>query len=259
MLKIILFFLSFFITNSSYSLDRSDGGRGKPPSLTATQKQEKKYQERWTISDWFETKKAIGDQNRWLSMNRSTVKYEFFAGAEQTTFELKETSAGTTTTTNYTLTRAGGAAYNSIFGIHANYFDSSNHKYGWDASLNIRIYGKSIQHTNLTLIYGGKTIIDNTQTQSETFRYIFYGASFALYLFKQFGIEGLYQKIEDAKGDLGVTTISGNNIEAMVFIDYGVIRVQGTMFQETLNYLTNASTSTDRISSGLLGGFRVYF
>ncbi len=237
----------------------SRGGSGE--GMSPVQKQEAKEKSRWTMADWLDTKKVIANQNMWLAGNRSKpVAHEFYASYEQAGFE-KTSSDGTnpSTLTKPEIKRTSFGAFTSFVGLSGDYLDFSDKVYGWNLNFNLRIFGNSVQNTNFTLIYGGRTRVDNSSATSETFRNPYFGASFALYLSKQFGIEGLYQNYEKSGSDLA-TTLTGNNIEGTLFIDYGIIRVQGTWFKESIEKTPyNSSTSTAVNSTGILAGGKFYF
>lgn len=257
----ILFILAFGISASAQR-----GGRGESPlgmggggkSMSPIQKQEAKEKTRWTFNDWLDTKKVIANQNMWLAGNRSKpVEHEFYISYEQAGFEKEVVSGGTSTKTKPSINKTSLGAFTSFVGLSGDYFDTDDHSYGWNAVFNLRVFGNSVQNTNFTLIYGGRTRMDNSTTP-EIFKNQFYGASFALYISKQFGIEGAYQYIIPEKSDIG-NSLTGNNIEATVFIDYKIIRLQGTWFKESLEITDNAAAVTNRNSTGILAGTKFYF
>ncbi len=231
------------------------GGRSGSAGSSPLQKQEQKAKDRWTIADWFDTKKVIAGQNMFLAMNHSTVGSEFYFGGDTATYSVV---GGTE---SFKVTRGLFAAYTSIFGISGQYIDSTDKFYGWDALFNLRVIGKSIQNTNLTLFYGTRLRNDSSGVAGsaiEVFKNNLVGGSLCLYIVKQMGIEGVYQSVLKDKSDIG-SDATGFAVEGSLFLDYGLLRVQGTWFQEKMEYTSASGSNSVKDASGLLGGVRFYF
>lgn len=260
--KIILFIflLVGFTANAQRGGLTSPRAGSQGGGLSAVQKQDAKEKARWTFNDWLDTKKLISNQNMWLAGNRTKpVAHEFYISYEQATFEKNTTVSGTPTITKPDISKTSLGAFTSFVGLSGDYFDFNDNVYGWNLQFNLRVFGNSIQNTNFTLIYGGRTRVDNSSSTSETFRNPYYGATFALYLSKQFGIEGLYRQYEPSDSDLS-THVTGNNVEGTIFIDYAILRVQGTWFKESIEKTPNGSSiSTSVNSTGILAGAKFYF
>ena len=227
-------------------------------TLSIKKKQEVKQKKRWTIADWFDTKKQMSAQDMWLSAHTKDIKYEFYVGGESATFDQTITQGITESTTNHKITKGNLGAYSTIFGFEGQYIDSTNHQTGWDGSFNIRAFGNYLQNTNLTLFYGVRNRRDGSGAAIETFKNNLAGASITLYVAKKLGITGLYQQILKGKSDLD-TDVLGKNIEGTLFLDFGVLRFQGTWFNEALDLTSVSGTLTKVGSTGTLAGLKLFF
>lgn len=257
----ILIFTSIGTTQSKGSRFGSMFGnnRGSRESMSPVQKQEAKEKSRWTMADWLDTKKIIANQNMWLAGNKAKpVEHEFYVSYDQAAIEKEVIVSGTPTLTKPTLAKTAFGAFTSFVGLNGEYFDYSDNMYGWNAQFNLRVFGNSIQNTNFTLIYGGRTRVDNSTATTEIFKNQYYGASFALYLSKKFGVEGVYREVMNEKSDQN-NFLKGNNIEGSVFIDYSIIRLVGTWFKESLELTDPSQVVTNRNATGILVGGKFYF
>lgn len=257
----VLIFTSVGSTQSKGSRFGSMFGnnRGSRESMSPTQKQEAKEKSRWTMADWLDTKKIIANQNMWLASNKAKpVEHEFYLSYDQTNLEKETISGGTPTLTKPSATRTAFGAFTSFVGLNGEYFDYSDNMYGWNAQFNLRIFGNSIQNTSFTLIYGGRTRVDNSTATTETFKNQYYGVTFAIYLSKKFGIEGVYREIMNEKSDQN-NFLKGNNIEGSIFIDYSIIRLVGTWFKESLEFTDSSQVVTNKNSTGIFAGAKFYF
>jgi len=249
-IKILFSLLSFFAI-SAHAIEGEY-------IINIAKKQEEKQKKRWTIADWFDTKKKMSSQDMWLAAHTKDIKYEFYIGAESATFDQTITQDVTDTNANFKITRGLLGAYSTIFGFEGQYIDATNHQTGWDGSFNFRIFGNYLQNTNLTLFYGIRNRRDGSGAEIETFKNNMAGASVTLYLAKKLGIIGLYQQILKSRSDLA-TDLLGKNIEATLFLDFGILRIQGTWFNEDLELTSASGTLTKTSSAGTLAGLKLYF
>jgi hypothetical protein len=265
MSKIVVAVFILTILTASANAQRGGGitsprGGAGGGGLSAQEKQDAKQKSRWTMADWLDTKKVIANQNMWLAGNRAKpVEHEFYVAYDQAVIQ-KEViiGGGSAALTKPNVTRMQFGAFTSFVGLSGEYFDFSDNMFGWNAQFNLRIFGNSIQNTNFTLIYGGRTRIDNSTATTETFRNQYYGAAFAIYISKQFGIEGLYRQIMEEKSDQN-NFLKGNGIEGSVFVDYGIIRIIGTWFSEKLELTDPSQVVTNKNSTGVYAGGKIYF
>ncbi len=251
MIKIILFISTCF-TLTAHAIEGEY-------IVSIKKKQEEKQKQRWTLADWFDTKKKMSAQDLWLAAHTKEIKYEFYFGGESATFDQTISQVGMDNiTTNYKVTKGNFGAYSTIFGFEGQYVDSTNHQTGWDGSFNFRLFGNYLQNTNLTFFYGVRNRRDGSGVEIETFKNNFAGASITLYLAKKLGITGVYQEILKDKSDLG-TDLTGKNIEGTLFLDFGILRFQGTWFNEELDLTSASGTLTTRSSTGTLAGLKLFF
>lgn len=249
--KIFLIFSLLILTSTARAIEGQY-------TLNIQKKQEEKQKKRWTIADWFDTKKQMASQDMWFAAHTKVVNYEFYIGGENATFDHTIIQGTTETVTSQEITRGSLAAYSTIFGFEGQYIDANNHQNGWDGTFNFRVFGNYLQNTNVTLFYGVRNRHDGSNTAIENFKNNIAGASITIYLAKKLGITGLYQEILKAKSDLE-TDLVGKNIEGTLFLDFGILRFQGTWFNEDLDLTLLSGTLVKKSSTGTLAGLKIFF
>jgi len=256
---VILILLQFsFIQNS-----RAEFARSKFLENLGKQ-QNNKYQDRWTIADWFETQRQVRLLDQWLALNSSSNPFEFYLGADYGELERTNTDSSVVGTPDtHNMYRGTFGAFATIVGLQAQYAVSDEEYELLEGTFNLRILGRAQQATNWTLFYGysQRTEKDkiNTPVVEETFKNTFGGASFSIYFTKYFGVEGLYKTYFKKKSDRD-TEMEGQRAEGTVFIDFSFLRIYGTYYEEKLEF-TNPTLTIDREAErkGILGGLRFFF
>lgn len=246
---IMLFFLFSLISVSSAFAD--SGGRsaflanlGQGISKTA----DERYQNRWTIADWFETQRKTRLQDMWLAENRKDDLYQFMIGGR--TGLRTDTVNEVESVVRPRQTAAQAAAYATFVGLEGGYTDTENDSYGWDAAFAIRLLGDALQNTNLTAAYGVRFREDTTgeRIQSPAPR-----VGLTIYINRAFGIEGQYQWHLSEKSNRDVE-ISGSLVEGGAFIDFSFLRIFGMWSRET-----RERVGTKRVREGVDVGLKAFF
>ena len=228
---------------------------------TLRQKQDNNYRDVWSLTDYFETQRKHRLMDQWLALNSSSNPFEFFLGAQTTTYDAIVTEGGVEgEPTEYRMSRAQFGAYASIIGLEAEYADSKENFTTAEGSINLRLLGRSTQGTNLTGFYGIRYKEDEGLTTSkEKFKQGFYGGSLTLNITRYVGIIGSYKKYAKEKSDIN-SELDGDRLEGTFFIDFRFVRVYGTYFNENETY-TNVVTPTTKETerTGVFGGLKIFF
>jgi hypothetical protein len=230
-----------------------------------SKKADERYQDRWTLTDWFETQRRARLQDMWLAGNtKKSSLYEFMIGGRY----------GSRTTRLDGVEQSGrpyaiqgmASAYATLVGLEGSYVDlqgenSQGGSWGWDGHFAFRPFGDSLQNTGLTLLYGvqyrndpSAGVLESVQNQSAK-------ARFTLYLTRAFGIEGQYQKLFKEQADSRAATaveIEGASVEGTVFIDFSLLRISGTWTQETRSREV-LGVKTERVRESVDVGLKLFF
>lgn len=233
----------------------SGGGGGKPSS-------------RWTLQEWLTQKQNNRLMDQWLALHSSTP-HEFLISADFLTGKntVKDNGGtGTTTSENHQTYSVLAGAYISIVGLEGFFENSPNDQKAFGGSFNLRILGRSVQTTQLSLQYGmrgyelSNALVVGPQN-TEKFTQQFAGAHLCLYILKVFGIDGTYQQYLAARGNQE-TELTGSRVQVGPFIDYQVLRVYGQWFNESLTFTpAGAAPSSNTVLNrgGVKAGVAVYF
>jgi hypothetical protein len=199
-------------------------------------KEEEKRKNRWSLSEWLETRDKMRVMDMWLALH-SPSPYEFLFGTEY--------HFNSSTTKNENLSLRGGA-YASIFGLELQRdFSPVGETH---ALFNARVFGYHAQGTNLTLQAGMRFRDEPAQHRN-----LFAGADLTLYLGRFIGVEGLYRRNFSSLPNSAGATANGVRLEAQGFIDFKMLRIlAGWMSeQETGTLARNREAWT--------GGMRFFF
>ena len=207
-------------------------------------KQEQKNKSHWTLEDWLETRDRMRLMDLWLALHTPTP-YEYYVGAD---YQWGQQGAPTA---NYNAFRAYGAAYASIVGLEVQRtMDPINQTLGL---FDLRIFGYHQQSTNITIQGGIKY-----QSDPNSYRQAVLGAAMSIYMSRYFGVEGLYRHSYNSTPNTSGMTHNGDRWEGGAFIDFKVLRVYGTYFNEA-ETLSSPGLIQSSTRSGGLGGIRLYF
>jgi hypothetical protein len=227
-----------------------------------SKKADERYDTRWTLADWFETKRQSRLQDMWLAGHKSDDLYEFYAGART---GVRTTSTdGVESSVRIRGNQASAGAYATLVGLEGNYIDlkgtnetdNSFDGFGWDGLIGFRPLGDSLQNSNVTVFYG---IRFRDEFGGETIQNKVAKARMTIYLTKAVGLEGYYQWVFKDTSNLGAE-IDGSAFEAQGFLDFSLLRVYGAWSVENRNRLASgASQKTERRRESIDAGFKLFF
>lgn len=215
-------------------------------------KSEKKEIQRWTLQEWLAQK----ERNRWMDqwlMLHSPTPYEF-------ALELTSTSYTLTSNTNHPEHQSligAFTAYATLVGIefqHSN--NASENLIDNTGFFHLRLFGSADQATHLTLSLGQQQRHYNNSGLPR--RSLYLGqVDLTLYFNHHFGLKGLYRTFYPLKDDANFGDLTGSHKRLLVFIDFGLLRVFGGVFNESEHQNLNGSEST-RSLDGAEAGLRLY-
>lgn len=208
------------------------------------QKQQKKAENRWSLSQWLETRDRMRLMDLWLALH-SPSPYEFYIGGDYQ-FGKSDASVGFNSNSG----RLYVAGYASLFGLEA---QSQLRLSEWTALFHFRFFGLHAQATNLTL-QGGLRSRRDPLTHLNPLA----GISLTAYISKYFGIEGLFRLyFPSLRNDSGIDE-DGTRVEVGAFIDFQFVRVYGQYFHESLNRIAGPA-ATEGTRDGWAFGTKVFF
>jgi hypothetical protein len=198
-------------------------------------KQEKKAQNRWSLSEWLETRDRMRLMDLWLAIH-SPSPYEYYVGAD---YRMAEPAGGARETS----VRLHAAAYATIFGLEVQRELSPRDE--WMGLFLLRIFGFHAQATNITLHAG----LRSRDAGAVAVRGAVAGLSMSLYLARFFGVEAMYRHLFSAAPNAAGVTDSGRRIEGGAYLDFRFLRIYGSYFH----------SSAGASEKGTCFGTRLYF
>ncbi len=223
-------------------------------------KQSQKVQRRWTLEDWFVIKRKRRAQDLWLSMNRRRGPiFELITDVHGGSSKWKRDGSDPQ---DEDFRIAGGGVQIHIgpvgFGMGRDQYKIVDKEQYWEqdaGTVYLRLLGSSTQTTQLTVL-GGKAKSEHDFYGN--FDQTFYGALSSLYIFRHFGIEGLYRVMNTGESEThkGQSTIYHWGL----FWELSLLRVY-VNYQQAFNRAKNLSTAVeeDERVHGTVFGARLYF
>lgn len=253
MKKIFFLLLTGFLSVTVEAQTSYGSGSSRPwllsPSAAARESK------RFTLQEWLENKDRRALMDMWLSINTPTP-YEFVVGGALQGYTADLTTGGATTSASKNTYFGEISAYATFIGLsleHAN-----NNEEGFNdvtGIFNLRVFGNTVQGSHLTLHYGlrTRTATDGSYRLNQPFPAV----TLQLYLMKFFGIQGNYRAFSPVNETFyGETT--ANELTYGVFVEYGLLRLFGDIYQEQQNSKLNSVESTlERKGSRV--GIKFYF
>lgn len=219
-------------------------GRADDVYQFVIQKQEKKKDTRWSLSQWLETRDRMRLMDLWLALHTSSP-YEFYLGGE---YQFGKADGSVGFNANSGMISLVG--YARIFGLEV---QQQFRLAEWAALFHLRIFGLHVQGTNLTL-HGG------LRHRKDPASYLtpLAGVSLTFYLFKNFGVGGLYRHYFGALENTTGISESGHRFEGETFIDFSFVRMYLQVFSEILDRSAGPGAPThDR--NGISVGTKIFF
>lgn len=225
--------------------------------IIIAKKQEEKRKYSWSLSDWMLTKKKMALMDQWLAINSSPNNFEFSLGAFEKKYKPESTTAGVNTTeSNKTLDMGEFSAYYKILGLTTSYGSSNEKTSFYDARLNLRIFGTSMQNTNITGFFGRKHF-----NNDESFDNLYWGGTASLHLLSFLGVEATYKRYLSAE-NAQHSKLQGQSLEPGAFLDLLFLRLSASYEKEVLDWEKTSSGSgvtTRETRKGWKYGLKVFF
>ena len=228
-MKTIILLLAVLISFSAFAQN------SKPWLLSPAA--EARAAKRFTLAEWLENKNRNSMMDMWLSLNTPSP-YEFMAGGSLNQYVVNSTGQAELKKSSYD---GEFSAYAKFVGLTGEYQNNTEESFHDETGIfNVRLFGHTLQGSNLTLHYGLRTRTDKNGLYRLNQQ--FAAGTMQLYIMKYFGISGHYRhhfKItEDYYGDTEANT---KNFGA--FIEFGSLRLMGSFFQENQSSELNAVKS----------------
>lgn len=253
MLVTILPALLILIAAELASAQSKDGGGGSSLFRQASTRAANRESKRWTLQEWLEQRDRNRMMDLWLAMN-SPSPYELMFSAQYNSYA--NTSAGVEQ--KYTSYSGHISAFAEIIGLSAEYENNTQEKYTDTTGIfNLRIFGNSIQSSNITLHYGLQTRVRQDLSPEIRLSQQFAQVSIQLYMTRYFGIDGNYRQYQPTT-DPSLGEISGQKSTANIFIDFGAFRIFGGGFSEVEKINLN-NTMSEKQKTGSQAGFKFFF
>lgn len=206
---------------------------------------------RFTLQEYLENRDRRALMDMWLSINTPSP-YEFVVSGSLQNYKTKINGVeADRSTINGEL-----SAYARFVGIsleHTNNF--GEHYNDVTGIFNLRVFGNTIQGSHLTFHYGLRTRIDSNGLYR--LNQPFPAATLQVYVMKYFGIQGNYRSFSPiTESFYGDTT--ANELTYGAFIEYGLLRIFGDVYQERQNSKLN-NVNTEIIREGARLGIKLYF
>jgi hypothetical protein len=254
----IFFVLSniIFLTLTSFaqSQSASSGGSGSRPWLLSKGAAAREAK-RFTLGEWLENKDRRALMDMWLTINTPTP-YEIVGCASLQNYKLSTKSGSTVTENSYSTIQGEFSAYAKFAGITLEHTNNRDEKFSDVTGIfNLRLFGYSTQGSHLTLHYGLRTRTGDNG--SYRLNQPFPAVTLQIYLMKYLGLQGNYRAFsETTESTFGST--SADELTYGVFIEYGLLRLFGDVYQERQNSkLNNIETNYKR--EGARVGLKFFF
>ncbi|MGE0761767.1 MAG: hypothetical protein AB7N80_00675 [Bdellovibrionales bacterium] len=230
------------------------------PTLFAASKSSSQGNVSWNLLDYLSQKRAISLQDLWLVKNkRKTDLFEGYANGGYMNYKYRneDSVAGASATTDKNSQNYRLALYVWRFGLEGEYEKTNQSMVSSSGAAAFRLLGTSNKDTSLTVKYGLRQLVDQSEAVEEKWSNQFAEGSLVLYLISFFGIHGDYRHYFPDASSAG-TDLSGHKTTAGAFFDIGPLRIYADYFQENMEYVkTSSIKKTER--EGFDYGARLFF
>jgi hypothetical protein len=239
-------------TAEALSFDTStSGSRSWLLSSSAAAKEAKRF----TLQSWLENKDRRALMDMWLAINTPTP-YELIIGGSLQSYSFDTTSLGTTNSRSISGYHGDVSAFARFVGL--SFEHQNNIEEGFNDTtgiFNLRVFGDSQQTSHITVHYGLRTRTANDR--SYRLNQPFPAVSLQLYLMKFFGIQGHYRSFGTVN-DGFYGELTADELTYGAFIEYGILRIFGDVYQERQNSKLNG-VETDIDRKGTRIGLKFFF
>lgn len=251
----IIFSVLFSFMVVSFAEAQSSGGGGNGKAWLLSTSAEGRAAKRFTLAEWMDGKDRRALMDMWLSLNTPSP-YEFVIGGGQYRYTLDTTTNGTTNSADSDSTHADVSAYAKFVGLTGEYQKNATENFVDTTGIfNLRVFGHTVQGSQITLHYGLRTRVSDVNNYRLNQQ--FPAATLQIYLMKYFGIQGHYRAYQPITESFYGET-SGDELRYGVFIEYGLLRLYGNIFEERQNSKLN-SVETNYRRKGSQIGLQFYF
>ena len=211
LLKILFYFFMIFICSTSKAED-------KPWLLSkGTAAREAK---RFNLYDWLEQKNRNKVMDMWLSLNTASP-YEFLISTHFNQYKLTNKPQADSAYENYSVDLH---AYSYFVGLTGEYENNTFEHFALTTGIfNLRVFGETLQGSQITFRYGLRTKTDHNQLfrLNQTFA----AALVQLNIFSGFGLHYEFRHyFPFTESYLGDTRTESTDVAA--YIDFGDLRIQ---------------------------------
>lgn len=251
-MKNIFFLFTAIFASTLTAAAQSAGSRPWLLSQGAAAREAKRF----TLQEWLENKDRRALMDMWLSINTPTP-YELAIGGSLQNYTLETAPTGAIATTqSYKAYTGDISAYARFVGITLEHINNAEENYNDVTGLfNLRVFGNSLQSSHLTFHYGLRTRTSNSGLYR--LNQPFPAVTLQIYLMKYFGLQGQYRQYgntsESFYGDS-----SASELTYGAFIEYGLLRVFGDVYQEKQNSKLN-NVETNYLRNGTRIGVKFFF
>jgi len=233
-----------------------DGGGGGFTIKIIPERQEERRAHRWTIGDWFKTKKIMEDQDRWLAGHTNKNPFDLTYGLLVDRKRLEHDLD----------------VFVLAFGLHFHYETTESFFYQFDPGelrnssgdfgLQLRLFGGNPQNTNLVVkfLYEYDHVAGPSSVMGP---YEGFGVSpeLQIYLSNWLGMRGDWRyrtsKKRISQGDI---ELKGNSYSVVAFLEQRAVRVEFGWRSRSWNFKgASAATTANMLTEGLFGRLRVFF
>jgi hypothetical protein len=214
--------------------------------------------DRWTIANWFETKRQVNLMDQWLSRNRKTKNiFDLDLSLSHLQDEVNTKKFdGSETESNADYYGGEFSFYIYSVGINATYHEtedvSKNRIYSGSAAL--RLLGTSNQTTRLIVFYGKHF----EETALDSWRPNYFGTALTIYITDFLGIEGSYRKYLEEESSLAYLG-KGDQKDFSVFVDIYFLRLFTKWSDKELEF-NNPSDETREVEhKSFEAGLKFFF
>ena len=239
---------------ASFSARAQSGGGGIKIYIVQERQQERRAA-RWTLQDWFDTKKTIARQNAWLAQHTNKLPLDIAYG-----FDLSKKRQGHELDL-YLLRLGLRARYESNVSWFETPLTTDLTRRTGELSLQMRLFGGNLQDTNLILRGGYEydhiTTIGNLQGPYGGYGL---GPELQIYFARWLGVRADW-RYRFGNKHIGDQTLelSGNSYQAVGFLEMDALRFEGGYRSRSFEFKRASINLSSEDQSEVFGRLRLFF